>query len=366
MATLFGQQFARSELLALVGDISQVAGVRAGELADGFERGVRVADVRTGSGFDFTVLVDRGMDIGPASYGGAALGWRSPTTAKAAAYYEPAGLGWLRGFHGGLMTSCGPSFFGAPSEDEGQPLGLHGRASYTPATNFSYGGAWVSDEYELWVSGQLREASVFGENLVIERKITAQLGGNRLAIEDTVSNEGFQTTPVMMLYHCNLGFPVVSPQSELIAASAEVTPRDQVAKPGLSRHNVFQAPTAGYVEQVFYHRMNSGSDGYTQAAVVNRTYAGGQGIGVYVRYRTAELPHLIQWKMMGQGAYVCGVEPASNFVEGRGKERREGRLTLLEPGQARSYRVEIGVLSTMTEIDAFAAAVQGLGQGAAK
>jgi hypothetical protein len=355
MATFFGQSYVRAELLSYVGDISQIAGVTAAELSDGFERGVRIAEVRSGSGFDFTVLIDRGMDIGPASFRGAALGWRSPTTAKAAAFFDPEGLGWLRGFHGGLMASGGLTYFGAPSTDEGQALGLHGRASYTPATNFAYGGAWQGDEYEIWVSGELREASVFGENLVLQRRISTRLGGAHLVIEDTVTNEGYQAAPNMMLYHCNLGFPVVSPQSEFLAASEEVKPRDAAAQPGLGQHTSFQAPEAGYAEQVFYHRVRPDARGYAQAAVVNRWYGGGQGLGVYVRYRVAELPYLFQWKMMGQGHYVCGVEPASNLAEGRGKERREGRLVMLEPGQSRSYWVEVGVLASQAEIDAFAA-----------
>jgi hypothetical protein len=130
MTNLFGTSFTRSELLQHVGDLSQLAGVRVGELGDGFERGVRVADFRTGSGLAFTVLVDRGLDIGWADFGGAALAWRSPAPAAAPAFFEPAGLGWLRGFSGGLVTTCGLTYFGAPVVDEGQALGLHGRASF--------------------------------------------------------------------------------------------------------------------------------------------------------------------------------------------------------------------------------------------
>jgi hypothetical protein len=133
-----------------------------------------------------------------------------------------------------------------------------------------------------------------------------------------------------------------------------VKPRDAAAQPGLGQHTSFQAPMPGYAEQVFYHRIRHDASGYAQAAVVNRAYCGGQGLGVYVRYRTAELPYLVQWKMMGQGTYVCGVEPSSNLLEGRGEERREGRLLLLEPGQSRSYCVELGVLASQAEIDAFA------------
>ena len=74
MARLMGREWSRAELLAHVGDLSQLAGVRLGEWSEGTERGVRTADVRTGSGLEFTVLLDRGMDIGPAAYRGRAAG----------------------------------------------------------------------------------------------------------------------------------------------------------------------------------------------------------------------------------------------------------------------------------------------------
>jgi hypothetical protein len=355
MAKLFGETYTRDQLLQYVGDISQFAGVRVGELGDGFERGVRTADFRTGSGFEFTVLVDRGLDIAWASFQGASISWRSPTTAVGPAFFEPEGIGWLRGFHGGLVNTCGLTYMGAPGRDEGEALGLHGRASYTPATNVAYGGDWYGDEYELWLTGQLREAIVFGEYLILRRRISARVGESRLFIEDTVTNEGYQPTPHMQLYHINFGFPVVSPDTELLSASTELKPRDDIAAQGLDQYNRFQPPTPGYQEQVFYHTPKVDADGYAQVALANRKFGGGQGLGGYVRFKPAELPRLVQWKMMGQTVYVCGLEPTTNWVEGRAKERAEGRLQELQPGETRHYQVEIGVLTSQAEIDQFVA-----------
>ncbi len=352
MARLFGETMSRGDLLARTGNISQLGGVTAAELSDGFERGVRIANVRTGSGFDFTVLVDRGLDIGPAAYCGTPLAWRSPTTAVAPAFFEPDGLGWLRGFQGGLLTTCGLTYFGAPGLDEGIPLGLHGRASYLPATQFTYGGAWRGDDYDLWVSGQTRESSVFGANLVLRRRIGCRLGEAQFVVEDSVTNEGYEPTPHMLLYHINLGFPVVAEGSELLTSPGRVVPRDEDAAKGLGRQNSFEPPTPGYKEQVFYHELSADQEGYVLAAIVNRGFCGGRGLGVYVRFRKAELPWLVQWKMMGQGHYVCAIEPATNLVGGRALERSEGRLLTLQPGATRRYHLEIGILASRADIEA--------------
>ena len=73
MPRLWGREWSREELEQRVGDLSQIAGVRLVELADGKERGVRAAEVKTGSGLSFTVLIDRGLDISTAEYNGKAL-----------------------------------------------------------------------------------------------------------------------------------------------------------------------------------------------------------------------------------------------------------------------------------------------------
>ncbi len=135
MATLFGRAMTRNYILERVGDISQIGGVRVVELADGRERGVRAAQFRTASGLDFTVLIDRGMDIDRADYKGTPLCWRSATQSAHPAYFEPEGLQWLRSFFGGLLTTCGLTYAGHPTTDEGEELGLHGRISNVPARN---------------------------------------------------------------------------------------------------------------------------------------------------------------------------------------------------------------------------------------
>lgn len=54
--------------------------------------------------------------------------------------------------------------------------------------------------------------------------------------------------------------------------------------------------------------------------------------------------HLFQWKQMGQGAYVPGIEPAnSSTIEGRASARERGDLPLLQPGEDRVYSLTFRV-----------------------
>jgi hypothetical protein len=353
MATLYGKPYTREELLQRVGNISQIGGVTLSTLQDGPEAGIRAAEFRTGSGLNFVTLLDRGMDISRAEFNGASLAWRSAAGDVHPSYYEPQGLGWLRTFAGGLVTTCGLTSLGAPCIDDGKELGLHGRISHLPARNVSSGGFWEGDDYTMHVEGEMRESIVFGENILLRRRIDAKLGDPRFMIHDVVRNEGFQRTPLMILYHINIGFPVVDDGSEFMYSASESAPRDDVAKPGFAERGRFSSPIPGYKEQVFFHNMNSDAAGYVHAAIVNRKFEGGKGLGVSVKYRQAELHRFIEWKMMGEGTYVVGMEPANCLVQGRAKERERGTLQFIEPGETREFHLEIGVLVGSEQIQGF-------------
>jgi hypothetical protein len=67
-------------------------------------------------------------------------------------------------------------------------------------------------------------------------------------------------------------------------------------------------------------------------------------IGLRWSYKTANLPYLMEWKMMGEGAYVVGVEPANcDGLGGRVATRELGKLPMLEPGESRDYHIDLEV-----------------------
>lgn len=343
MAKLYGKHYTREELLTRVGSISQIAGIKKVRYADGSEDGVEAYICRTGSGFGFTVLASRGLDISQADWCGRPLGFMTASGENSPAYYDDKGMGWLRNFAGGLLVTCGLTYLGAPDVDEGEELGLHGRVSNIPARNVSYDAEWQGDEYVMWVRGRVRETRMYGENVLLTRKISARLGEDKLWVDDTVENQGFETTPHMILYHCNAGFPSLDGGSELVSPTLSTVPRDPGAEVEKERYAHFDDPTPGFKERVYYHDMAPGADGTVTAAIVNRRIPG--GFGFYVKYFKDELPWLTEWKMNGLGTYVLGIEPGNCHVDGRSKERARGTLQFLEPGEVRKYRLEIGVLA---------------------
>lgn len=341
MNSLYLRNRSRQEILEHVGHMDQVAGIKLLQAADGLARGSRILQVWTGTGLSFHVLADRALDISACQYKGVPLAWISSVGDVHPTYYEPEDTGWLRSFQGGLLVTCGLDHFGYPSSDEGEALGLHGRVSNLPARYVSHRTAWKGDEYELEVTGEVRQTRVFGENLVLRRRISTRLGSNRIRIEDVVTNEGFAPHPHMILYHFNLGFPLLNEDAQLHVEVEETVPRDADAETGLADWMNFQPPTRGYREQVFRHVPLADADGKVQVWLENPAL----GIGLQWTYDKTNLPYLFQWKMMGQGTYVLGVEPAnSSGMRGRAAARESGDLPYLAPGESRRYELELEVV----------------------
>ncbi|HOC68757.1 MAG TPA: aldose 1-epimerase family protein [Candidatus Hydrogenedentes bacterium] len=342
---LHGKNYSVSALRKRVGNMDQLGGIQLVTLDDGNERPVRAAIIRTGGGLEVTVLPDRGMDIASAYHNGRAMGWRSTTGSVAPQYYEAEGFRWLRSYFGGLMTTCGLTRVGGPGPDSAfQGQGLHGRISNTPARNLQVSQAWEGNDYVMRITGTMRETSVFGENLTLTRTVSAILGASSFQIHDVVANEGFKQTGLMLLYHCNIGWPAVDAGSRIIAPSALVAARDAEARDGLERWHLMDAPTHNYREKCYYHDMRADRRGRVTVAMVNDGFPQ-NGFGVYVSYFKKELPRFVQWKQMGEQDYVCGFEPTICTVEGREREEELGLLNQLKAGERREFHLEFGAIT---------------------
>jgi len=331
LASIFGLSFA--EVLPRVGALDQVARVDNLVDADGMARWTRRLRVITGGGLEFDVLPDRGLDIGQAWFQGVPLAWISSVGGAAPTFYEPEGRGFLRTFGGGLLATCGLDSFGPPANDEDGVVGMHGRVGQIPArlTRAEIGPDGVS------IEGTVRQTAVFGENLVLHRKISAQLGTTSVAIDDTVTNEGADSCAHMVLYHFNLGWPLLDEGAEFDVPGASAWPRDADAQAGVGLERDFGAPQPGFREQVFLYRNSHGI-----ARLTNRT----RGLRFELRF-SENLPALFEWKMTAPQHYVLGIEPANTpVILGRDAARATGQLPRLAPGESVSYRLSIEVERT--------------------
>lgn len=336
--SIFGHDAAHAQ--QRIGHPSQLGGLKQYTLTDGRAAGIRAVDFRTTAGLDFTVLLDRAMDISEARYQGMSLCWRAPAGDVAPAYYHPKGLEWLRTFFGGLLATCGLTNVGPPTQ-EADETGLHGRFGACPAEQVSYRAWWEGDVPMLQVSGVIREAVLFGPALEARRTITARGDAAWLQVRDTITNVGARPAPCLLLYHLNTGFPLLDDGSELVLEAEKTEPRDADAAEGIEDYARMHAPVTGYREKVYFHTLRADPDGWATVLLTNPRLK----LGLRLRYRPEELPCFTQWKMLGEKEYVLGLEPGNCFPMGREHERAAGRVVALAVGESLRAGFELEVVS---------------------
>jgi hypothetical protein len=314
--------------------------VRKHTLHGGLRDGVDLIEVHNGD-LSFSVLPTRGMGLWRGQYRSTFLGWRSPVLGPVHPRHvnltQRGNLGWLAGFDEWLCR-CGLAWNGPPGEDvytdkDGRqhrdPLTLHGRIANLPA-HYVEVRINLEPPFEISVIGQVEESMLFSPRLLLTTSYTTAPGSHRLVIHDVVENRGGAAAEVQMLYHCNVGAPLLEAGSRVIVPIKEVSPISARAAEGMNTLDTYAGPHAGFAEQVYCYDPLADASGRTLALLYNRA----ADRGLAVRFNRQELPCFTVWKNTAalEDGYVTGLEPALNFPNFKSFERQQGRVHHLAPG----------------------------------
>lgn len=323
---------------------SQLGGIETSVLDNGPGRGVRIAWFNTGSPLRYKVILDRGMDIRDAFFGASSLAWLSHggvTTPHTMPLY---GIDWLHGFAGGLVTTCGLGHVGAPESDDHGERGLHGMVSHQVADIISIQQPDPEQgQLTMSMTGLIRESRVFGPYLELRRTISSELGRAGIRIQDQVTNRGNQSVPHMLLYHCNLGYPLLDEGASILwqgkALSRGGALDDAIFA---SQHDCHVCPAPlpnhdGMGEACGFIRPEGDDNGITATGVKNEAL----DLALKIEFDVNKLPCLCNWQHWGRGEYVTGLEPATHFPLGQSHARNTDEKLMLEPGETRDYFLEL-------------------------
>ncbi|MEN6490973.1 MAG: DUF4432 family protein [Rectinema sp.] len=122
---------------------------------------------------------------------------------------------------------------------------------------------------------------------------SSQLGENAITISDCIRNTGYRRSEFMILYHMNIGFPFLSEKSKICIDSKEVVSRNKKFEDEAEKWQELLAPTEGYEERVFYHRVRPDSAG--KACIELRNDENPHcSYGLRIRYSTEVLDHFVE------------------------------------------------------------------------
>jgi hypothetical protein len=345
--------------LAKFDNVLQLGGIRTGTLdSPGAGGGLptRVALFDTGAGLRFTVALDRGGDIVEAAYNSTALAYLSPVglVRPSPAYHLENE--WLRGWAGGLVTTCGPEYIGGSREEDGARTSLHGRYSGQPAQiEVLRNPDPHNGRHEMELGLVVRDARMFGPVFEIRRTIRCTLGVPEIHISDTVLNRGDTRTVHNWLYHCNLGYPLLDAGTRLVyRGQAEywvvppppgqdiVQPLSAAAMEKLKRIPPPLAEHAGAGERGLIVETEAERDGWCRIGLVNPRLK----VGLEISYPRSALPRMANWQHFGpRGSYVTALEPFSGSLLGSARDKHSLARQFLEPGESKSYELKFRVLS---------------------
>lgn len=310
-----------------LGHVSQLARVEEHRLIGGRGDGMRLFEMDNGIGTHLTVSADRCCDISRLSFRGVNLGYFSPCGYVSPAFYDPKGDGFLKSFTAGFLTTCGLQAVGTPCIDEGEELPLHGGIANTPAEQVS----WSRDAGALWLTALICDERLFARKLVLHRTLSLSLQKNEFTLEDSVENTGGFETPFELLYHMNMGYPLLDEDSVVAISSERVEPRNAHAAEDMENWNLMEEPQPGYEERCYYHTCRKeGRAGIWQPKL---------SAGLEISFDPKQLDCFTEWKMMGARDYVLGLEPGNCYPDGRNVMRQKDILKFLGPGETMSYRL---------------------------
>ncbi|MEE1047144.1 MAG: aldose 1-epimerase family protein [Clostridia bacterium] len=343
-----------------IGSMSQLAGIRRYEFAEGKAKGIETAEIHTGSGLQLTVLPGRGMDIAWTNYRGIPLSYMSKTGIVSPAYYESNGMNWLHGFFAGALTTCGLLNAGGP-EKVNHPVigereyGLHGRISNCAAEQVSVYEDFEDGEYVMKISGLMKEGILHGESLEMRREISTAYGSNEFKIRDTITNHAVVEQDIMLLYHINFGYPLMDSGSRIVVNSKEIIPQSETAAKAMDRALVCDEPTLGIEEMAYSHDFNTDENGDVKVALINDKLE----LGVAIEYNKEQLPCFSQWKMMNKKEYVLGLEPGTALPVGYNKAKENGMIKVLQPEERMTVEITYKILDGEECIKKYEAMIYG-------
>ena len=323
---------------------------RYGRFVGGRADGVEIVRIDTGA-VVVHVLPTRGMGIWNIESESVRFGWHSPVDGPVhpalVPVHDPGGLGWLEGFDE-LLVRCGLESNGAPEHDDAGRLvyPLHGRIANLPADGLQIEYDEVSGRLEL--IGNLRESRLFFSNFRLQSRLRVHAGSPIVEILDDVTNERATPATMQMLYHVNVGAPVLQKGSKLVMPVEELAPKDKLSANEIDTWNEFSEPQIGYSERVYFAKLRGDESNLATAMLQNADATR----ALAVTFATKTLPRFIVWKNTAAEAdgYVTGLEPATNFPNNRSFENSQDRVVEIQPEQTICFRVTLNPLTDAESI----------------
>lgn len=356
MAKLHGGNYSRKEILTKAGSVKQAFSLREIQYTGGDANLTKAYLVSNGSGLEFSVNTNKCLDIFDMKYKGVNLAFLSKAELNSPYVSDNRSSFYTFAQGCGMLYTAGLANVGKGDDSGPDAQYYHGMIKNRSAENVCAKGEWDGDDYTITISGEVKESAFYGRNLSLKRTIEATAGESCIRICDTIENLDFKPDELMLLYHLNLGFPLLDEGCQFGLPAKDVLPLSDYSAEKISEYQNVTAPFDGEAECVYAIAMHTDEDGYTMSYLYNPRLQ----MALYVRYDANALPWLVEWKSMRSGDYAFGMLPSSCKPIGITQARKEGGVKVLNPFETWEINMEIGVTDDPAQIAQIKAQVEAL------
>lgn len=290
---------------AFIGNAGQICSARRVQVLDGRGAGARLVYASNGR-LHFVLSESNALDVLRLWHAGTNVGFLSKNGLRADE------TDFLRSFPAGMLYTCGLDAIGGV---EGHPL--HGRFHSVPAEIREFS----ADETGVRIVADIRDTALFGQNLVVTRTVACAAFSDELRIEDRIENRAFRDEKYCLLYHVNVGWPIVDAGAKISGDFVSSRPRTPWAEREMDKMLEVEPPLDNAEETCYFHETRDGTMSVENARLGKR---------FTVR---SSLKKFVQWKSRASGDYVIGLEPCTSHLDG------ELRYETLAPGAAHTHSV---------------------------
>ena len=275
---------------AEVSNLYQLASLTRYTITDGIGKGLDVLDCNNGK-IRFLLNVSKACDIMQLYHEGQNMSFVSKNG------FSKREIPFLNRFEGGMLYTCGLDSVGGREGYE-----LHGTLHNIPAEIIRE----ECDENGIVVEAIIRDTALFGKNLVLKRKIFTEIGGDSITLEDTLCNIGYKEEEYCLLYHINIGYPMLDNGAKVIADVESYTPRTAWAKQNETTMYAMSGAVPNQEDTCYFLKLSK-----PEISLVNEKI----GKKFTISYSGDTLPHFVEWKSMASGDYALGLEPCTTELD---------------------------------------------------
>ena len=295
-----------------ISNLAQVVSLRRYTLTEGAGKGLDVIDCDNGR-IRFLLNVDKALDVMQLYHKGQNLSFISKNG------FVKRELPFDNRFEGGMLYTCGLDNIGAHEGFE-----LHGKLHCTPAEILRA----EASEQGIVVEAVIRCTEMAGKNLVIRRTVKAAVGAESLELCDVLCNESYREEKYCLLYHFNMGYPMLDEGARVVADVESYVPRNPWSRENEKTMFRAIAPEANRAECCYFIKLRK-----PVVSFVNEKL----GKKFTLTYSADTLPCFVQWYSMAAGDYAIGLEPCTAELDDT------FAYSMIAPGEQVSFRLTMGV-----------------------